>query len=60
MVHVAYLMLLFPLAGFVSSPFGRRMGDPLAGWVGTAAVTGAFVSACVVLAGLSTSPRRTA
>ena len=57
MVHVAYLMLLFPLAGFlVLLAFGRRMGDPLAGWVGTAAVTGAFVSACVVLAGLIDLP----
>ena len=50
-------MLLFPLAGFVVLlAFGRRMGDPVAGWVGTAAVTGAFVSACVVLAGLIDLP----
>ncbi len=57
MVHVAYLMLLFPLGGFVLLlAFGRRMGDPIAGWVGTAAVAGAFVSACVVLAGLIDLP----
>ena len=53
MVNVAYLMLLFPLAGFlVLVAFGRRMGDPVAGWIGTAAVGGSFVVACIVLAGL--------
>ncbi len=53
MVHLAYLMLLLPLAGFlILVVFGRRMGDPAAGWVGTAAVGGSFVVACIVLAGL--------
>ena len=53
MVHLAYLMLLLPLAGFLFLlTFGRRIGDPVAGWIGTAAVGGAFVVACVVLAGL--------
>ena len=53
MVNVAYLMLLFPLAGFLLLvAFGRRMGEPAAGWVGTIAVFGSFVAACVVLAGL--------
>ena len=53
MVHVAYLMLLFPLAGFLFLlAFGRRIGDPAAGWVGTIAVGAAFVVACIVLAGL--------
>jgi NADH-quinone oxidoreductase subunit L len=52
-VHVAYLMLLLPLAGFlVLLAFGRRVGDPVAGWIGTAAVGGSFVVACIVLAGL--------
>ena len=33
-------MLLFPLAGFLFLvAFGRRIGDPVAGWVGTIAVT---------------------
>jgi NADH-quinone oxidoreductase subunit L len=46
-------MLLLPLAGFlVLLAFGRRIGDPVAGWVGTAAVGGSFVVACIVLAGL--------
>jgi NADH-quinone oxidoreductase subunit L len=52
-VHVAYLMLLLPLAGFlVLLTAGRRIGNPLAGWIGTAAVGGSFVVACIVLAGL--------
>ena len=46
MVHAAYLMPLLPLAGFVVlAAFGRRLGDPWAGWVGTAAVAGSFVVA---------------
>src|SRR5580700_11167425 len=46
-------MLLLPLAGFlVLVTVGRRLGDPVAGWVGTVAVGGAFVVACIVLAGL--------
>jgi NADH-quinone oxidoreductase subunit L len=46
-------MLLLPLAGFLFLvTFGRRLGDPVAGWVGTIAVGGAFVVACFVLAGL--------
>jgi NADH-quinone oxidoreductase subunit L len=50
-------MPLLPLAGFVVLlAFGRRMGDPWAGWVGTAAVAGAFVAACVSLAGLAHLP----
>ena len=53
MVHLAYLMLLLPLAGFLFLLcFGRRIGDPVAGWIGTVAVGGAFVVACFVLAGL--------
>jgi NADH-quinone oxidoreductase subunit L len=46
-------MLLLPLAGFLFLLcFGRRIGDPVAGWIGTVAVGGAFVVACFVLAGL--------
>ncbi len=57
MVHAAYLMALFPLAGFVVLvAAGRRLGDPWAGWVATAAVLGAFVVACVSLAGLLGEP----
>jgi len=52
-VHVAYLMLLLPLGGFlVLLTVGRRVGDPVAGWIGTAAVGSSFVVACIVFAGL--------
>ena len=54
MIHAAFLMPLLPLAGFVVLvAFGRRLGDPWAGWVGTVAVAGAFVAACVTVAGLA-------
>src|SRR5579863_1589401 len=50
-------MPLFPLAGFVVLlAFGRRMGEPVAGWIGTGAVGAAFVAACVTLAGLANQP----
>ena len=53
MLHAAYLMPLLPLAGFVVlAAFGRRLGDPWAGWLGTATVLGSFVVACIVYAGL--------
>ena len=35
---------------------GRRLGDPVAGWIGTVAMGGAFVVACIVLAGLIQLP----
>ncbi len=53
MLHVAYLMPLLPLAGFVVlAVSGRRLGDPVAGWLGTATVGGAFVVAVVTYVGL--------
>jgi len=56
-LHVAYLMPLLPLVGFVVLVFaGRRIGDPLAGWVATVAVAGSFVVACVTFAGLLQLP----
>ena len=57
MLHAVFLMPLFPLVGFVVLvAFGRRIGEPVAGWIGTAAIAGAFVSACVTLAGLAAQP----
>ncbi len=57
MLHVAYLMPLFPLAGFlVLVAAGRRIGDPVAGWIGTLAVAAAFVVACLTLGGLLNQP----
>ncbi|HVB91394.1 MAG TPA: NADH-quinone oxidoreductase subunit L [Acidimicrobiales bacterium] len=50
MLHYAYLMPVLALAGFlVLVATGRRLGDPLAGWLGTTAVAGSFVVACLVL-----------
>jgi NADH-quinone oxidoreductase subunit L len=57
MLHEAYLMPLLPLAGFlVLVAVGRRLGDPLAGWLGTLAVGGAFVMACISLGALLGRP----
>ena len=48
MLDVIWLLPAVPLAGFVLLVlFGRRMGQPLAGWVGTAACGTAFVLAVV-------------
>jgi NADH-quinone oxidoreductase subunit L len=59
-LHVAFLMPLLPLVGFVVLvPLGKRLGDPLAGWIGTAAVLGSFVAACVTFAGLQGRPEAT-
>jgi NADH-quinone oxidoreductase subunit L len=53
MTHAAYLIPLFPLAGFlVLAAFGRKLGNPLAGWVATAAVGASFVLTIVTFAGL--------
>ena len=53
MLDLAFLIPAFPLAGFVVIMlFGRRLGEPVAGWVATAAMGGSFVSALVVFAGL--------
>jgi NADH-quinone oxidoreductase subunit L len=50
-------MPLLPLAGFaVLLVAGRRLGDPLSGWIATAAVAGSFVVACIVLAGVLGQP----
>ena len=57
MIHAAYLMPLLPLAGFaVLALAGRRLGDPVAGWFGTATVGGSFVVACITLVGLLDRP----
>jgi len=57
LLHAAYLMFVLPLGGFVVLGLaGRRLGDPWAGWLGTATVGGAFVVACITYAGLLGRP----
>jgi NADH-quinone oxidoreductase subunit L len=52
-LHAVFLIPLFPLVGFgVLAGFGRRLGNPLAGWIATAAVTASFVVTVIVFAGL--------
>ena len=53
LVELVWLVPLAPLAGVVAlALFGRRLGEPLAGWLGTAAVGASFVASLLVLAGL--------
>lgn len=57
MIDAAVLIPLFPLAGFATLLlFGKRLGDPLSGWIATTAMGGAFLSACVTFAGLLDLP----
>ena len=53
MLKVAFLIPLFPFLGFlVLTAFGRKLGNPRAGWLATIMVLASFVSAVVVFAGL--------
>jgi NADH-quinone oxidoreductase subunit L len=53
MVGAAPWMLAFALGGFVVLvALGRRLGEPVAGWIATAAIAGAFVCAVVTWLGL--------
>ncbi len=53
MVGAAPYMLGFALLGFVVLvSAGRRLGEPLAGWIGTLAITASFVAALVTWLGL--------
>ncbi len=57
MLQAAFLILALPLAGFVLlAIFGRRLGDPAAGYLGALAIAAAFVSALVTWAGLLALP----
>ncbi|MDH5520388.1 MAG: NADH-quinone oxidoreductase subunit L, partial [Acidimicrobiia bacterium] len=54
MLDIAWLIPAFPLLGFVLLVlFGRRLGEPFAGWLATFASAGAFVSTVVVFFGLA-------
>jgi len=53
LVELVWLVPLLPLLGFVTLMFaGRRLGEPLAGWLATAAMGGSFVAAVVVFIGM--------
>ena len=53
MLEAAWLIPAFPLLGFVLLIlFGRKLGEPFAGWLATAASAGAFVSTVAVFASL--------
>jgi NADH-quinone oxidoreductase subunit L len=53
MLDLVWLIPALPLAGFLLLvAFGRRLGEPGAGWVATLASAGSFVATVVVFAGL--------
>ncbi|HEX5366916.1 MAG TPA: NADH-quinone oxidoreductase subunit L [Acidimicrobiales bacterium] len=53
MLELVWLIPALPLAGFVVlTAFGRRLGEPRAGWLATVLCAGSFVAAVVVWAGL--------
>jgi NADH-quinone oxidoreductase subunit L len=52
-VNAAYVIVALPLAGALILLFGgRRIGDPLSGWLATLAAAGSFVATVVVWATL--------
>ena len=53
MINFVYLVPLFPLLGFLTlMAVGRRLGEPVAGYIATAAVGGSFISAVITFFGL--------
>ena len=53
MLDAAFLIPAFPLLGFVTLlVFGRRLGEPGAGWVATLAMGGSFAAALLTFLGL--------
>ncbi|MGH9118567.1 MAG: NADH-quinone oxidoreductase subunit L [Acidimicrobiales bacterium] len=57
MVELIWLVPALPLAGFLFLlAFGRRLGEPRAGWVATLAMFGAFAVSVVVFLGLLDRP----
>ena len=53
LVHAAWLIPAFPLVGFALLILvGRKLGDPLAGWLATLMAAGSFGAAVVTFVGL--------
>ncbi len=60
MENVVWLIPALPLLGFVLLLlFGKRIGEPAAGWLGTAMVAGSFVFAVIVFFWLRNQPEHT-
>jgi NADH-quinone oxidoreductase subunit L len=54
LVDLVWLIPALPLAGFLALVvFGRRLGEPLAGWVATLASAGSFGATLLVFLGLT-------
>ena len=52
-MNAAYLIPALPLAGFlILMAAGKRLGDPLAGWLATSAIGASFVASVVTFASL--------
>ena len=57
LLGLAWLIVAFPLGGFgLILLFGRRLGEPAAGWLGTAAMAGSFGASVLVFLGLRDRP----
>jgi len=57
LIHAAPVILLLPALGFGILAFGgRRIGDPLAGWIGTLAVAGSFVASVLTFLAVHSHP----
>ncbi len=56
-MELVWLIPALPLAGFVILlAFGKRIGDPVAGIIGTVAVAASFLASCYVAASLWSQP----
>ena len=52
-LHASWLIPAFPLLGFaLLLTVGRKLGDPLAGWLATTAAGAAFIATVVMFSGL--------
>ena len=53
LLDLAFLIPAFPLLGFLTIfVLGRKLGEPMAGWVATGAMAGSFAASLAVFIGL--------
>jgi NADH-quinone oxidoreductase subunit L len=58
-MELIWLVPTLPLLGFVTLvAFGRRLGEPAAGWLATAAVAGSFAATVAVFAEMQSLPEK--